>query len=144
MKVTGILLVTHNGLGDSLLSCVQHVLGSVPANVMVLAIQSKDDPQRKEDEGRAVIAHLDTGSGVLLLADMFGATPSNIGRKLCQLPNVLGVAGLNLPMLLRAVYNQSKPLQELAQMALEGGRECIVPINSSVDESCNAATGSSD
>jgi mannose PTS system EIIA component len=144
MKVTGILLVTHNGLGDSLLNCVQHVLGSVPANVMVLAIQSNDDPQRKEDEGRAVIAHLDTGNGVLLLADMFGATPSNIGRRLCQLPNVAGVAGLNLPMLLRAVYNQNRPVQELAQMALEGGRECIVSMDSSVGESCDAATGNTD
>jgi len=142
--VTGILLVTHNGLGDSLLSCVQHVLGSVPTNVMVLAIHGNDDPQRMEEEGRAVIAHLDKGSGVLLLADMFGATPSNIGRRLCQLPNVAGVAGVNLPMLLRAVYNQDKPLQELVQMALEGGRECIVSMDSTGEASCNVATGSTD
>jgi PTS system mannose-specific IIA component len=142
--VTGILLVTHNGLGDSLLSCIQHVLGSVPTNVMVLPIYGGDDPLRKEEEGRAVIKHLDSGNGVLLLADMFGATPSNIGRRLCQLPNVVGVAGVNLPMLLRAVYNQDKPVQELAQMALEGGRECIVSIDSTGDKSCNGATGSTD
>lgn len=142
--MTGILLVTHNGLGDSLLSCIQHVLGSVPTNVMVLPIHGGDDPLRKEEEGRAVIKHLDSGNGVLLLADMFGATPSNIGRRLCQLPNVAGVAGVNLPMLLRAVYNQDKPLEELAQMALEGGRECIVTIDSIGDKSCNAATGSTD
>jgi mannose PTS system EIIA component len=142
--VTGILLVTHNGLGDALLSCVQHVLGDVPTNVMVLAIQSNDDPQRMEQEGRKVIQHLDQGSGVLLLADMFGATPSNIGRRLCQLPNVAGIAGVNLPMLLRAVYNQNKPLQELVQMVLEGGRECIVPMDITGEEICNATTGSAD
>jgi PTS system mannose-specific IIA component len=137
--VTGILLVTHNGLGDSLVDCVRHVLGSAPSNLMVLAIHAKDDTQRMEEEGRKVIAHLDTGEGVLVLADMFGATPSNIGRRLCQLPNVAGVAGLNLPMLLRVVTNGGKPLAELTQIALDGGRECIVPINVSTEEKRDAA-----
>jgi len=138
--LAGILLVTHNGLGDSMVDCVRHVLGSVPSNLMVLSIHAKDDSQRKEEEGRAVIAHLDTGDGVLVLADMFGATPSNISSRLCQLPNVAGVAGLNLPMLLRVVAHVSKPLDELARIALEGGRECIVPINSASKEKQNAAT----
>jgi len=138
--LAGILLVTHNGLGDSMVDCVRHVLGSVPSNLMVLAIHSRDDAQRKEEEGRAVIAHLDTGEGVLLLADMFGATPSNICNRLCQLPKVAGVAGLNLPMLLRVVTHISEPLDQLARIALEGGRECIVPINSASKEKQNAAT----
>ena len=126
--MTGILLVTHNGLGDSLVDCVRHVLGEVPSGLMVLGVRARDDTQRIEDEGRAVIAHLDTGHGVIVLADMFGATPSNIATRLCQLPNVAGVAGLNLPMLLRVVTNAGKPLDELVSIALEGGRECIVPI----------------
>jgi mannose PTS system EIIA component len=142
--LAGILLVTHNGLGDSLVNCVQHVMGTVPSSLMVLAIQANDDLQRKEAEGRALIAHLDSGEGVLLLADMFGATPSNIGRRLCQSPNVAGVAGVNLPMLLRAVYNRDKPLNELARMALEGGRDCIVSMGSGLEEGCNAATGRAD
>ncbi len=134
--MAGILLVTHNGLGDSLLSCAQHVYGSVPTNVMVLAILGNDDPQRREEEGRAVISHLDDGSGVLLLADVFGATPGNIGRRLCELPNVAGVAGVNLPMLLRAISNRDKPLNVLAQLAVEGGRECIVPITAASEDHC--------
>jgi PTS system mannose-specific IIA component len=136
--VAGILLVTHNGLGDSLLNCVQHVFGSVPTNVMVLAIQGNDDPQRSEEQGRAVIAHLGKGGGVLLLADVFGATPGNIGRRLCQLPNVAGVAGVNLPMLLRVVSNMDKPLDMLVRMALDGGRECIVPMNAVSEEACDS------
>ncbi len=137
--MAGILLVTHNGLGDSLVDCVGHVLGAAPTNLMVLSIRAQDDAQRMEAEGRAVIAHLDSGDGVLLLADMFGATPSNIASRLCQLPNVVGVAGLNLPMLLRAVTNAGKPLDELARIALDGGRDCIVPINSVSREASNAA-----
>lgn len=142
--MVGVLLVTHNGLGDSLVDCVRHVLGQTPANLKVLSVLADDDPVRKEEEGCALLASLDTGGGVLLLADMFGATPSNIGRRLCQLPNVAGVAGVNLPMLLRVVCNSGRPLDELAQMALEGGRECIVSMNVAVEENCNAATRCAD
>jgi mannose PTS system EIIA component len=142
--VAGILLVTHNGLGDSLVDCVRHVLGQVPHDLLVLSIKANDDPARKESEGRAVIEYMDNGKGVLLLADMFGATPCNIGRRLCELPNVTGIAGVNLPMLLRAVSNMDKPLDELVQMALDGGRDCIVPMDSEQIEICDGATGHTD
>jgi PTS system ascorbate-specific IIA component len=125
--VTGILLVTHNGLGDSFVDCVKHVLGEVPPNLKVLSVLAGDDPQLKLAEGKALIKQLDAdGDGVLILADVFGATPSNIGRQLCHAEHVLGVAGLNLPMLLRVVCSTEKSLPELAKIAIEGGRECIV------------------
>ncbi|MGA7596074.1 MAG: PTS fructose transporter subunit IIA [Gallionella sp.] len=124
--MTGILLVTHNGLGDSFVDCVRHVLGEVPPNLKVLSVLAGDDPQQKLLEGQALIRQLDTGGGVLLLADVFGATPSNIGRQLCHADRVTGVAGLNLPMLLRVVCSTDKTLPELAGLAVDGGRECIV------------------
>ena len=124
--MTGILLVTHNGLGDSFVDCVRHVLGEAPPNLKVLSVLASDDPQLKLVEGQALIKQLDTGGGVLILADVFGATPSNIGRQLCHAEHVMGVAGLNLPMLLRVVCSTDKPLTELAQIAVEGGRECII------------------
>jgi mannose PTS system EIIA component len=124
--VAGILLVTHNGLGDSFVDCVKHVLGEVPPDLKVLSVLAGDDPQLKLAEGKALIKQLDTGGGVLILADVFGATPSNIGRQLCQAEHVSGVAGLNLPMLLRVVCSPVKTLPELAKIAVEGGRECIV------------------
>ncbi len=124
--MVGILLVTHNGLGDSLADCVKHVLGALPKNLRVLSVLAKDDPQQKLAEGEAMIKELDNGSGILILADVFGATPSNIGRKLCHAERVQGVAGVNLPMLLRVVCSSNKNLTELANLAIEGGRECIV------------------
>lgn len=124
--MTGILLVTHNGLGDSLVDCVKHVLGEVPHNLKVLSVLAGDDPQCKLVEGQALIKQLDTGGGVLILADVFGATPSNIGRQLCHAEHVKGVAGVNLPMLLRVVCYPNKNLAELAEIAIQGGRECIV------------------
>jgi PTS system ascorbate-specific IIA component len=124
--LVGILLVTHNGLGDCLADCVKHVFGEIPKNLKVLSVLAADDPQHKLLEGEELLKELDSGSGVLILVDVFGATPSNIGRRLCHAERVEGVAGVNLPMLLRVVCSNNKNLQELANLAVEGGRECIV------------------
>ncbi|MBI4938294.1 MAG: PTS fructose transporter subunit IIA [Nitrosomonadales bacterium] len=139
----GILLVTHNGLGDSLVDCVRHVMGGVPPNVKVLSVLADDDPQRKEAEARALITQLDTGAGVLLLADLFGATPSNIARRLWQPGRVEGLTGVNLPMLLRAVCHSARPLAEVAGKALESGRGCIMALGPD-QESCDVAAGCTD
>ncbi|MEK7810465.1 MAG: PTS fructose transporter subunit IIA [Pseudomonadota bacterium] len=127
--MAGILVVAHNALGESLLDCVKHVLGIVPENVKVLSVYADDDLHAKLAEGHALIQQLDLGKGVLILADIFGATPSNVARQLCHAEHVMGVAGVNLPMLLRVVCYPNKTMPELAQIALDGGRECIVPIN---------------
>ena len=125
----GILLVTHNGLGDSLADCVKHVMGSVPPNLKVLPVLASDDIQQKLAEGHALITQLDTGEGVLLLIDVFGATPCNIARQLCQPDHVAGVTGVNLPMLLRVIGYSQLPLAEVMQKATAGGRENIVLLN---------------
>ena len=127
--MVGVLLVTHNGLGDSFVDCVRHVLGEVPHNLKSLSVLSGDDPAQKLVEGEALIKQLDGGGGVLILADVYGATPSNIGRQLCHTERVMGVAGVNLPMLLRVICQPNKTMPELAGIAIEGGRECIVQMN---------------
>ncbi len=124
--MVGILLVTHNGLGDCFVDCVKHVLGEVPDNLKVLSVLADDDPKQKLVEGEVLITQLDTGEGVLILADVFGATPCNIGRRLCLAERVSGVAGLNLPMLLRIVSHSEESMQELVRLAIDGGRDCIV------------------
>ena len=127
--MAGILLVTHNGLGNSLVDCVKHVLGEVPHNLKSLSVQAWDDPQQKLVEGEELIKELDTGGGVLILTDVYGATPSNIGRQLCRMERVHGVAGVNLPMLLRVTGRTGLTLPELADAAISGGRDCIVHMN---------------
>ena len=125
----GILLITHNGLGDSLLDCVKHVMGDVPHNLKSMAILADDNVQQKIVEGRTLIAQLNTGEGVLLLTDLFGATPCNIAQQLCQAGQVTCVTGVNLPMLLRVLGYCHQTLTEIAQKALTGGRENIIPID---------------
>lgn len=124
--MTGILVVAHNALGESLVDCVTHVLGKAPPDLGVLSVYADDDPQQKLAEGRELIRQLDSGNGVLILADIFGATPSNVARQLCHAERVMGVAGVNLPMLLRVVCHSEKSMPDLARIAYEGGRECIV------------------
>lgn len=142
--MVGILIVAHNGLGDSLVDCVKHVMGNVPAHVKVLPVLASDDPQQKEAEGRQLINQLDSGKGVLILCDVFGATPGNIAQRLCLPGRVEGVAGVNLPMLLRVVVcSRDRPLTEMAQRALDGGRECIVSMNSET-KGCDVATRCAD
>ena len=136
--MVGILLITHNGLGDSLIDCIRHVMGSVPLHVKALSVLAEDDPALKEKEARALIAELDEGQGVLLLSDVYGATPCNIAQRLCEPGRVEGVAGVNLPMLMRVACYCNKPLDEQVQRALDGGKECIVSIDS---KGCDAATG---
>jgi PTS system ascorbate-specific IIA component len=135
--LVGILLITHNGLGDALIDCVGHVMGNVPPHLKALSVLASDDPALKEEQGRALIAELNQGQGVLLLSDVFGATPCNIARRLCEPGRVEGVAGVNLPMLLRVACYCNKTLEEQVHRALDGGRECIVSLDS---EGSNVAT----
>jgi len=127
--MAGILVVAHNGLGESLVDCVKHVLGEESDSLKVLSVYPEDDPQQKLAEGHELIKQLNRGKGVLILADIFGATPSNVARQLCHEEHIMGVAGVNLPMLLRVVCHPNKTMPELAQIALDGGRECIVPMS---------------
>ena len=128
--MVGILLITHNGLGDSLIDCIRHVMGSVPPHVKALSVLASDDPILKEEQARGLVAQLDEGQGVLVLSDVYGATPCNIAQRLCVPGRVEGVAGVSLPMLMRVACYSNKPLDEQVQRALDGGKECIVTLNS--------------
>lgn len=126
--MVGIILITHNGLGESLLDCVRHVTGSVPPHLKSLSILANDDPVVKEREGHELIRQLDNGSGVLLLTDIYGATPSNIALRLCNPGHVAGVAGVSLAMVLRVVCGPAAPLPTMIERAIQGGRDCIVTL----------------
>jgi PTS system ascorbate-specific IIA component len=119
-------------------------MGSAPSHVKVLSVLASDDPQQKEADGRELVKQLDTGKGVLILCDVFGATPCNIVQRLLQPGRVEGVAGVNLPMLLRVVVcSHNRSLSEMVQRALDGGRECIVSMNSET-KGCDVTTRCAD
>lgn len=119
----GVLLMTHEAVGKALISAAHHVMPKLPLKVEAVEVPAQADP----DVMRTLTAHhareLDQGDGVLVLADLYGATPCNIGLSLAALGVRLRcVSGLNLPMLLRVLNYAEKPLDELAQVAAHGGR----------------------
>ncbi len=122
----GILIITHGSFGESLLDCAKHVLGKEPQQMAFLAVKNNDDLSTVLPKAREMVAQLNTGSGVLVLSDMYGATPCNTVGKLLKPGVVEGVAGVNLPMLVRTMNYRNIPISELVEKALSGGREGVV------------------
>lgn len=116
----GIFLVTHASLGESLIQCACHVLNKRPGQLVQLGVSAQDDPLDLLPVAQEMLNWADSGRGVIVLTDIYGATPSNIATKLLQPGYVEGVAGVNLPMLLRVLTHRSKDMDALVQRAISG------------------------
>ena len=122
----GILLVSHGAFGESLIHCASHVLGKRPLYVRQLGVTVHDDPEEILPVAEDLIRFLDQGQGVLVMTDIYGATPSNIAGKLLEPGRVEGIAGVNLPMLIRALTYRDEPLESVVAKALSGGSEGVM------------------
>lgn len=122
----GILIVTHGMLGESLIQCASHVLGARPSQLLQLDVESHDDPAALLLHAQQLVKELDQGQGVLILSDIYGATPCNIVGRLLEPGRVEGVAGINLPMLVRTLTYRNGNLPKLIEKALSGGREGVI------------------
>jgi PTS system mannose-specific IIA component len=136
----GILIIAHGTLGESLIHCASHVLNKRPPRLKQLGITAQDDPLLLLPQARALVKELDAGSGVLILSDMYGGSPSNIAAKLIVPGRIEGVAGVNLPMVIRVLTYRDKPLATLLSKAVSGGCEGVLRIPPLALH--NAATGS--
>ncbi|HUL40414.1 MAG TPA: PTS fructose transporter subunit IIA [Burkholderiales bacterium] len=137
--MVGILIVAHGTLGESLIHCASHVMGSRPSQLMQIGVTVHDDPQAILPQALKLLKQLDQGQGVLVLCDIYGATPCNLASKLLIPGKVEGVAGVNLPMLIRALTYRNQPLNVMLEKALSGGCEGVLHIST---EGYDAATGS--
>ena len=124
----GVLIVAHGALGDSLVSAVTHVLGARPPQFDVFAVAADDDPLALLPRARAAVAALDTGEGVAVLADLYGATPCNLAVKLAAPGTVEVIAGVNLPMLVRAFTYRTRGMDTLVRKAISGGCEGVLHV----------------
>lgn len=122
----GILLITHDTLGEALLQCASHVLNKRPDQILQLGVAAGDDPNDLLPLAKKLLKLVDTGEGVLVITDIYGASPSNLAAKLLQPGKVEGVAGANLPLLLRAINNRDKGMVHLLTKATGGGRDGIL------------------
>jgi len=119
----GILLITHGSLGESLLQNACHILKKRPPLLAQLGVTPEDEPELVLKLAEKMLALVDDGDGVLVMTDVYGATPANIAGKLLEPGRVEGVAGASLPMLLRALNYREQGMETLMLKALSGARD---------------------
>lgn len=122
----GLFLITHTSYGESLIQCACHVINKRPPQILQLGLSGQDDPLDTLPLARQMLNLVDTGEGVLIMTDIYGATPANLVLKLLEPGRIEGVAGVNLPMLLRALTYRDKDMATLVARATTGGRDGIV------------------
>ncbi|HEY8118416.1 MAG TPA: PTS sugar transporter subunit IIA [Methylophilaceae bacterium] len=121
----GILIITHGSIGESLIHSATHVMGKRPPLLEQMGIGMHDDPATILPQALQLVKQLDEGQGVLIMSDIYGATPCNVVGKLLAPGHVEGVAGVNLPMLVRALTYRNGDITKLVEKALSGGREGV-------------------
>ncbi len=125
-----LLIVAHGNLGDSLIQCATFVLGNRPEALENLDLSSCEDPADMLARARAKVAELDQGEGVLVLTDVYGATPCNTVCKVIASNSVEAISGVNLPMLLKALTYRDQGMARLVEKAVSGGQAGIINIQS--------------
>jgi mannose PTS system EIIA component len=124
----GILLITHGELGKSLIECATHILGDKPAFLEALTSENDCAQEKIFSDISEKIKFLDQGKGVLILTDIFGATPCNIITKIIQPGKVDAIAGVNLSMLIRSINYRHEPFEALIAKAIQGAIDGIIHI----------------
>ena len=121
----GVLIITHDRLGEVLLHNTKHILGVCPLQTRTLNVPFNADPDELLGTAQDLVTALDEGDGVLVLTDLYGATPSNIAHRLLTLPAVKIVTGVNMPMMMRIMNYPGLRIEKLAETAIDGGKEGI-------------------
>lgn len=119
----GVLLVTHPGIGSALLDVATRLLRQLPLKTDVFEVPFDADPAALLPLASAALRKVDSGDGVLVLTDLYGASPSNLAAQLARLGTpVRRVSALNLPMLLRVMNYPEQGLDQLPATAAAGAR----------------------
>jgi PTS system mannose-specific IIA component len=119
------VLVTHGRLAAEFVAAMEHVVGQQDA-VRIVCIGPDDDMEKRRTEILDAVQEVETGSGVIVLTDMFGGTPSNLALSIMDQGKIEVVAGTNLPMLIKlASLRSSASLEEAIEAAQDAGRKYI-------------------
>ena len=124
----GILLVTHENIGAQLVAVCDAIFKQRMTAVTLVSVPADIRPEvlgEYADLIRTAMLADDNGEGLLVLTDMYGATPDNLARYFSTECNARVVSGINLPMLLRVLNYAHQPLEQLCQTALTGGTKGV-------------------
>lgn len=135
--MVGILLLTHAPLGNAFIDAATHVFRARPDRMEAIDVRADQDTAEVNRMAQEAIKRLDDGSGVLVITDVMGGTPSNCTRKLCNPGHIEVIAGISLPMLLRALTYRNDTIDVVVEMALAGGQSGAVRVDNRVRLSPN-------
>jgi PTS system mannose-specific IIA component len=130
--VIGIVIVAHGGLAREYLAAVEHVVGK-QKGILAISIEADHDRAEKQQEIMEAADAVDTGSGVVVVTDMFGGSPSNLSLRACAPDDRRILYGANLPMLIKLAKSRHLPVSDAVRNALEAGRKYIDSQNISTD-----------
>ncbi|MBW3549682.1 MAG: PTS sugar transporter subunit IIA [Proteobacteria bacterium] len=123
----GVLLITHEGIGSALVAVAGRLLNPLPLRTESLEVPFDGDPDALLPQASAALRRVDGGDGVLVLTDLYGATPSNLAARLARLGTpVRRVSAVSLPMLLRVMNYAELELDALPAVAAAGARNGVV------------------
>ena len=122
-----ILIIAHAPLAHALRQCVLHVFPDAHADVVALDVQPNVPPEESLASARIALAQI-PHTQALVLTDIFGATPCNVAQRLADGHRYKLIAGVNLPMLMRAMTYRHEPLDALVVRALAGGEQGVMPV----------------
>jgi PTS system mannose-specific IIA component len=125
--MNGILIIAHAPLASALRQCVAHVFTDHPESVAALDVQPNTSPEETLAQARIMLEQLGTQQ-VLVLVDVFGATPCNVAQKLVDGIHSKLITGVNLPMLLRTVSYRQESLDALVARALIGATQGVMQV----------------
>ena len=126
-STNSLLIIAHAPLASALRECVLHVFPDAAREVAALDIQAHVPPEESLSNARIALSGLSSNSA-LVAVDMFGATPCNVAQKLVDGGQYKLIAGVNLPMLLRAMTYRHEPLDVMVSRALAGGAQGVMPV----------------
>lgn len=135
----GIVIVAHGGLAREYLSAVEHVVGP-QSGIAAVAIEDDHDRALKTAEIKAAANAVDDGSGVVVVTDLFGGSPSNLSLPACAVQDRTILYGANLPMLVKLAKSRHLPVTDAVAFAKEAGRKYINSYNVPVEVALNSGS----
>ena len=133
--MVGLVVIGHMPFAAALSACACHVYGREPDRCIAIDVMADADPEAELARARQAVADVDTGDGVVVFVDMFGATPGNIASQLSKPGRVEVIAGVNLPMLMRTLcYRATTTIADLPEKAMGGGASGMMKIASTAPQ----------
>lgn len=124
-----IIVIAHAEIANGLVSCVEHILAKRVENVHIISVKKTENIEQTLLRVQEFIIKFAHEKQILLLTDLFGATPSNIATRLIKPGQIEMITGLNMPMLLRAISYANYALRICVEKSIEGGKNGIVYLN---------------